>query len=82
MMIRPQVRNWKQQDQVLADKPHFARWLETLAARSAVMKGKAVGAEWTKPAKMDKAAQEILFGKRRADYFFFSSSSMICGCSA
>jgi GSH-dependent disulfide-bond oxidoreductase len=52
---------------VLADKPHFARWLETPAARSAVMKGKAVGADRTKPAKMDKAAQEILFGKRQCE---------------
>jgi GSH-dependent disulfide-bond oxidoreductase len=64
MAIWPWAQGWKRQEQTIDDKPHFARWLDTLAARPAFVAGKAVGADWNKPAKMDKAAQEILFGKR------------------
>jgi GSH-dependent disulfide-bond oxidoreductase len=64
MAIWPWAQNWLRQEQTIDDKPHFARWLDTLAARPAFIAGKAVGADWNRPAKMDKAAQEILFGKR------------------
>jgi GSH-dependent disulfide-bond oxidoreductase len=64
MAIWPWAQGWQRQEQTLDDKPHFARWLATLAARPAFVKGKAVGADWNRPAKMDKAAQEMLFGKR------------------
>jgi GSH-dependent disulfide-bond oxidoreductase len=64
MAIWPWAQGWQRQEQTLDDKPHFARWLATLAARPAFVKGKAVGADWNRLAKMDKAAQEMLFGKR------------------
>ena len=62
--IWPWAQNWQGQQQEIADKPHFARWLETLAARPAFIKGKAVGAEMRSNLATDKKAQEILFGKR------------------
>ena len=62
--IWPWAQNWKGQQQEIGDKPHFARWLDALAARPAFIKGKAVGAELRSDLKIDKRAQEILFGKR------------------
>jgi GSH-dependent disulfide-bond oxidoreductase len=64
MAIWPWAQNWLRQEQTLDDKPHFARWLNTLAARPAFIKGKGVGADWNRPVKMDKAAQDLLFGQR------------------
>ncbi len=59
------AQNWKGQQQDIADKPHFTRWLATLAARPAFVKGKAVAAEVrNNAATNDKKAQDILFGKR------------------
>lgn len=43
MAIWPWAQNWKGQEQTLEGKPHFARWLDTVAAREAVQKGRAVG---------------------------------------
>jgi GSH-dependent disulfide-bond oxidoreductase len=63
--IWPWAQNWKGQQQDIANKPHFARWLDTLAARPAFVKGKAVAEEVRNNAAVtDKKAQEILFGKR------------------
>ena len=62
--IWPWAQNWKAQQQDIADKPHFTRWLEALAARPAFIKGKAVGADLRTDLKNDKKAQEVLFGKR------------------
>ena len=62
--IWPWAQNWKGQQQDISDKPHFTRWLDTLAARHAFIKGRAVGAEMRSDLKTDKRAQEILFGKR------------------
>jgi GSH-dependent disulfide-bond oxidoreductase len=63
--IWPWAQNWKGQQQDITDKPHFARWLDTLAARPAFIKGKAVAEEVrNNAATTDKKAQEILFGKR------------------
>jgi GSH-dependent disulfide-bond oxidoreductase len=63
--IWPWAQNWKGQQQDIADKPHFARWLNTLAARPAFIKGKAVAEDKrSNAATTDKKAQEILFGKR------------------
>ena len=62
--IWPWAQNWKGQQQDISDKPHFTRWLATLAARPAFIKGRAVGAELRSDLKTDKRAQEILFGKR------------------
>ena len=52
---------WQGQQQVLDDKPHLARWLGELAARPAVQRGMAVGAERRANLATDKAAQKVLF---------------------
>ena len=63
--IWPWAQNWKGQQQEIGDKPHFARWLDTLAARPAFIKGKAVAEDMrNNAARDDKRAQEILIGKR------------------
>ena len=59
--IWPWAQNWKGQEQVIDDKPHFARWLDAMAARPAVQRGKALGADRRQNAANDRKAQEILF---------------------
>ena len=59
--IWPWAQNWKGQQQVLDDKPDCARWLDTMAARPAVQRGKAVAADRRVSAADDRKAQEILF---------------------
>ncbi|GKY87246.1 glutathione S-transferase N-terminal domain-containing protein [Sinisalibacter aestuarii] len=53
---------WEGQEQVLDDKPHLARWLDEIAARPAVQRAMAVGAE-KRPANVaeDKEAAKVLF---------------------
>lgn len=63
--IWPWAQGWERQEQTLDDKPHFARWLAAMAARPAVQRGRAVGAEQRREGPMSKAEQEILFGKSR-----------------
>ncbi|MGQ0566642.1 MAG: glutathione S-transferase N-terminal domain-containing protein [Gemmobacter sp.] len=43
--IWPWASLWDMQGQTLADKPHMARWLATMAAREGVRRGRAVAAE-------------------------------------
>lgn len=67
MAIWPWVQNWKNQQQTIEDKPNFARWLEAIAARPAVINGKAVGAELRnrqKTKEEEEASNRILFGHR------------------
>ena len=64
MAIWPWVRNWTGQEQTLDDKPHMARWLDTVAARPAVQRGVAVAADKRSNVAADKKAQDILFGKQ------------------
>lgn len=52
---------WERQEQTLDDKPNLARWLETLAARPAVQRGMAVGADKRARLQDDKDAQKVLF---------------------
>lgn len=59
--IWPWAQNWKTQQQSLDDKPHFAAWLDRIAARPAVIAGKAVAADRRQSATDDRRAQEILF---------------------
>jgi GST-like protein len=59
--IWPWAQAWERQQQTIDDKPHFARWLDAMAARPAVAKGKAVGADWRRDGPMDKQEQAILF---------------------
>ncbi|MGA0541602.1 glutathione S-transferase N-terminal domain-containing protein [Neotabrizicola sp. VNH66] len=58
--IWPWAKGWERQEQVLDDKPHFARWLQALADRPAFQRGVAVAAEARNP-NHDRKAQEILF---------------------
>jgi GST-like protein len=44
----PWVMPHERQGQSLADFPHVKRWFETIAARPAVQKGRAVGTDWNK----------------------------------
>lgn len=64
LAIWPWAILWARQEQTLDDKPHMARWLDNLGARSAFVTGKALGAERRNPGPMDKQAQQVLFGKR------------------
>jgi GST-like protein len=45
MICFPWTVNWKGQGQDIAEFPYFARWHNELAARSAVQRGLAAGAE-------------------------------------
>ncbi len=65
MAIWPWAKNWKGQEQTLDDKPHMARWLDTVAARPAVQRGMAVAADKRSNVAADKKAQDILFGKQK-----------------
>ncbi|MGB0958814.1 MAG: glutathione S-transferase N-terminal domain-containing protein [Halocynthiibacter sp.] len=63
MAIWPWASLWEGQEQSLDDKPHLARWIDTIAARPAVQKGRAVAAEKRSNLQADKKAQDILFKK-------------------
>jgi GST-like protein len=62
MAIWPWACNWTGQEQTLYDKPNLARWLDTVAARPAVQRGRAVAADSRKDHAADREAQKILFG--------------------
>ncbi|WP_170449464.1 glutathione S-transferase N-terminal domain-containing protein [Ruegeria arenilitoris] len=51
---------WEGQQQTLEDKPHFARWLEAVGARSGVQAGRALHAE-LRGDHRSKDAQNVLF---------------------
>jgi GST-like protein len=65
MAIWPWASLWEGQEQTLDDKPHLARWLARIAARPAVQRGRALGAERRTDTANDKAAQKILFGSSK-----------------
>ncbi|MEC7259165.1 MAG: glutathione S-transferase N-terminal domain-containing protein [Pseudomonadota bacterium] len=60
MAIWPWAHLWKRQEQTIEDKPHFARWVEQVGQRPAVVKGRALHAEKRK-APTEKSAQDLLF---------------------
>ena len=62
--IWPWASGWEGQQQTLDDKPHFARWLDALAARPGVQRGRAVAAELRSNVQTDRKAQEVLFGRK------------------
>ena len=62
MAIWPWAQNWVGQGQTIDDKPHFAAWLDRMAARPAVQRGKAVGDDLRHSNVNDRASQRILFG--------------------
>ncbi|RVT87052.1 glutathione S-transferase family protein [Rhodobacteraceae bacterium CCMM004] len=45
MAIWPWASLWEGQEQTLDDKPHLSRWLDSMAARPAVQRGRAVHAD-------------------------------------
>jgi GST-like protein len=59
--IWPWASLWKGQEQVLDDKPNLAAWLDRMAAREGVQKGRAVAAEKRGDLQADRKAQEVLF---------------------
>lgn len=61
MAIWPWASLWEGQQQTLDDKPHMKRWLETIAARPAVIQGRAVAAEQRSNLQQDKKSHSVLF---------------------
>lgn len=55
---------WEGQQQTLDDKPHMKRWLDTLADRPGVQRGRALYAEKRGDFRKDKSAQDQLFTKK------------------
>ncbi|MCF7700983.1 glutathione S-transferase N-terminal domain-containing protein [Loktanella sp. M215] len=55
---------WEGQQQTLDDKPHLARWLDTVGARPAVQRGRALHADLRGDIAKDRGAQNTLFTKR------------------
>ncbi len=64
MAIWPWATLWEGQAQTLDDKPHLARWLDVIGGRPAVQTGRALGEDHRKDVQTDRAAQDVLFGKR------------------
>jgi len=60
MAIWPWASLWEGQQQTLGDKPHLARWLDTVGARPAVQAGRALHADKRKT-EVDQKGQEALF---------------------
>ncbi|WP_425043561.1 glutathione S-transferase N-terminal domain-containing protein [Primorskyibacter sp. S87] len=58
--IWPWASLWNGQQQSLDDKPNLARWLEEMAARPGVQRGRALAAE-LRGDMQDKKAQDLLF---------------------
>jgi len=63
MAIFPWASLWEGQQQTLDDKPHMARWLEAVAARPAVDKGRNVAIE-LRSNRHSKEAQALLFRQK------------------
>ncbi|MEI4471605.1 glutathione S-transferase N-terminal domain-containing protein [Frigidibacter sp. MR17.24] len=61
--IWPWASLWEGQEQVIDDKPNLGRWLDAMAARPGVQRGRAVAAEMRSNAATDKEAQKHLFKK-------------------
>ena len=58
----PWVILYERMGQDLNEFPHLKRWVDTIQARPAVVKGKAVGEELR--AEMSEEAKKVLFGQR------------------
>jgi len=65
MAIWPWASLWEGQQQTLDDKPHLTRWLEAVAARPAVQRGRALAADHRDSPTNDRSAQAILFNQTR-----------------
>jgi GST-like protein len=58
----PWIIPYERMGQDLNEFPHLKRWFDTMGARPAVIKGKAVGQEFR--AEMTEEAKKVLFGQR------------------
>jgi len=58
------IRNWERRGIDIAEFPNVRRWVETIAARPAVIRGLAHKAPVEVDVSKDKDAQKILFGQR------------------
>jgi GST-like protein len=65
MAIWPWASLWQGQGQGLDGKPNLAAWLDRVAGRPAVERGRAVAAEQRSNSAPDRKAQRILFGQGR-----------------
>ncbi len=67
MAIWPWAQNWSGQEQTVDDKPNFKRWLDAMAARPGVQRGKAVGDDIRsrkQSREEELAAQKVMFGQK------------------
>jgi GSH-dependent disulfide-bond oxidoreductase len=65
MAIAPWAKLWERQGQDIEDFPHVKRWLGTMLARPAVLRGIKVSSEdRNKTDLTDPAVQAVLFGQR------------------
>ncbi len=67
MAVWPWAQNWEGQEQDIEDKPHFARWLDEVGRRPAVVRGKAVAEEMRNRQQSPdekKASDKVLFGQK------------------
>lgn len=62
----PWVIPFKIQGQSLDDFPNLKRWFDAVAARPAVVRGRAVGRELPRQTPMDDEARKVLFGQTAA----------------
>lgn len=64
MAIWPWASLWEGQQQTLEDKPHMARWLELMAARPGVQRGRALFAEKRQTPQDNTGSHKVLFGQK------------------
>ena len=64
MAIWPWASLWEGQQQTLDDKPNLKRWLDELAARPGVEKGRNVAIELRHNVATNKDAQKVLFNQK------------------
>jgi GST-like protein len=64
MAIWPWASLWEGQQQVLDDKPNLARWLDTVAAREGVRRGRALAADKRRTPQDNQASHKVLFGQK------------------
>ena len=64
MAIWPWASLWRNQGQDISMFPHMEAWLQRVADRPAVQRGRALGAERRADTTSDREAQEILFKQK------------------
>jgi len=64
MAIWPWASLWEGQQQDISKLPHLAGWLDRVAAREGVQRGRAVAAEMRGNLQDNKDAQKVLFGQK------------------